>query len=292
MKLEGSYTALITPFNDKYEIDEVGYRQNIDFQIENGTNGLLPVGTTGESATMSHDEHKRIMDIAVDQANSKIPVLCGAGSNNTTESLGLCKHAENTGADAVLIVVPYYNKPTQEGMYQHYKKIAESIDIPVVVYNIPSRTGINMTPETLMRLAEIDNIIGVKEASGNINQMMKIIKDAPNDFSVMSGDDTLTLPLMALGGRGVISVVSNIIPDKVAKICDLLLKNKIEDARKIHYEMLHLIKMMFIETNPAPIKTAMNLLGRPAGRLRLPLVSPLAQNEEKIKTALKDIGLM
>jgi len=230
MKLEGSYTALITPFNDKYEIDEEGYRQNIDFQIGNGTNGLLPVGTTGESATMTHDEHKRIMDIAVDQANGKIPVLTGAGSNNTLESLDLCKHAENTGADAVLIVVPYYNKPTQEGLYQHYKKIAESIEIPVVVYNIPSRTGVNMTPETLLRLAEIDNIIGVKEASGDINQMMKIIKAAPNDFSVMSGDDGLTLPLMALGGRGVVSVVSNIVPDKVAKMCDLLLGNKIEEA--------------------------------------------------------------
>ncbi len=292
MKLKGSYTALITPFDDNYEIDEAGYRENIDFQIENGIHGLLPVGTTGESATMSHAEHKKVVDIAVDQVNGKVPVLAGAGSNNTTESLDLCKHAQNTGADAVLIVCPYYNKPTQEGLYQHYKTLADSIDIPLVIYNVPSRTGKNIEAETTLRLAEIDNIIGIKEASGDINQCMKIIKNAPSDFSVMSGNDDITMPLMAIGGKGVVSVVSNMIPDKVSSMCNAMLEDDIKKGREIFTEIYDFCKDMFIETNPIPIKTAMNMIGRPAGKLRLPLVEPLAQNKEKIKAALKDIGLM
>ncbi|ODS35156.1 MAG: 4-hydroxy-tetrahydrodipicolinate synthase [Candidatus Altiarchaeales archaeon WOR_SM1_86-2] len=291
--MRGSIPALVTPFSRDLSVDEEGLRRNVEFQIENGSSGLVTVGTTGESPTVTPGEHKRITEIAADQANGRVPVIAGTGSNSTDEAIEYTKHAEDCGADASLQVSPYYNKPTQEGLYRHFKAIADAVDIPVILYNIQGRTAVNIEPETMLRLSKIDNIVGVKEASGSIDQVSKILMlTCDEDFVLLSGDDSMTLPMMALGGVGVISVVANIVPSQTAELVKLCEEGNFEDARKIHYKLLPLIHAMFIETNPAPVKFAMNELGMAAGELRLPLVFPGEGNKEKIRQVMRDTGLL
>ncbi len=293
VKIEGAITAMVTPFDSETgKIDVEGLNRNVEFQIANGISGLVPCGTTGESPTLSHDEHDEVIELTVKAARGRVPVIAGTGSNSTQEALRLSKHAEEVGADAVLVVSPYYNKPTQEGLYRHFKAIAESISIPVVVYNIQGRTGVNVETSTLARLSKVNGIIAVKEASGSLPQMMDVISQLPPAFSVVSGDDNLTLPLLALGGRGVISVVSNLLPRKVSDLCAAGLKGDLATARKIHFELLPIFKAAFIETNPIPIKAAMNLAGLPAGPVRMPLCEMQSANYEKLKAVLQQMGVV
>ncbi len=291
-KFRGALTALITPFDDKDNIDEEGLRENVRFQIEQGIHGLVPVGTTGECATLSYDEHERVVDITIDEAKNKVPVVAGTGSNSTKEAITLTKYAKDAGADGALLVAPYYNKPGQRGLYEHYKKIAEEVDIPQIIYNIPSRTGVNVETKTIAKLSKIKNIVGVKEASGNLSQIMQIIKQTDEDFSLISGDDSLAFPILSLGGVGVISVASNLVPDKVANMVDAFLEGDIETSRNLHYELMPLFKALFIETNPGPAKAAMELLGRAAGKPRLPLVGAQPETREKLREVLADLDLV
>lgn len=302
MDISGCHTAIVTPFKKNLDVDYDGLRENVRFQIDNDIDGVVPCGTTGEAATISFAEHKKIIEVVVDEANGKIKVIAGTGSNNTAEAIELTKHAKDAGADACLLICPYYNKPTQEGIYQHYKKITESIDIPIIPYNIKSRTGINIETETIIKLSQIKGIIGVKEASGDLNQISGIIDKtrSTNDknFALLSGDDAMTLPIIAAGGKGVISVISNIVPKDVKALVDYCLSGNFENARDVHYNLLNLIKAMFIETNPAPVKYAMNILkergkhGMDAGNLRLPLVEVADTSKIKIKEALKEYNLI
>ncbi len=289
---EGALTAMVTPFDKDGKVDEEGLRENVRFQIKKGIHGLVPVGTTGECATLSYEEHNRVVDVVVDAAKGKVPVLAGTGSNSTWEAIMLTKHAKEAGADGALLVVPYYNKPTQAGLYQHYKRIAEEIDLPQVIYNIPSRTSVNMLPETMAKLVKVKNIVGVKEASGNLEQIARIIELAGKEFLVISGDDSLTLDILKLGGVGVISVTSNLVPDRVAKMVDSFRSGDIETAKKINDELAPLFKALFIETNPGPVKMAMNWMGMAAGGLRLPLVELEPENQEKLRKVLIDMGLV
>ena len=293
MKFQGAYTAMVTPLDRDGIVDEEGLRENVRFQIEKGIHGLVPVGTTGECATLSYEEHNRVTEITVDAAGGKVPVLAGTGSNSTWEAIMLTEHAKEVGADGALIVVPYYNKPTQEGMYQHYKKIAEEVDIPQVIYNIPSRTGVNMEPETVARLAEFENIVGIKEASNNMEQIMRIIDlTRGKDFSVISGEDSWTFTILGLGGIGVISVASNIVPDRIAKLVDTFMAGDLETSRRMHFELMPLFKAMFIETNPIPVKAAMDMMGMAAGDPRLPLVGIGPENKDKLRRVLVELGLV
>jgi len=290
---EGALTAMITPFDEDDKVDEEGLRENVKFQIKGGIHGLVPVGTTGECATLSYEEHNRVTEVVVDAANGKVPVLAGTGSNSTWEAIMLTKHAKEVGADGALVVVPYYNKPTQAGLYAHFKKIAEEVDIPQVIYNIPSRTGVNMLPETMAKLAKLKNIMGVKEASGDLKQVARIIElTRGEDFMVSSGDDSLTLEIMKLGGVGVISVVSNILPDKVVKLVEACRSGDFRRAKKIDDELAPLSKALFIETNPSPVKMAMNWMGMAAGGLRLPLVEMEQENQAKLRKVLVEMGLV
>ncbi|MEM2907653.1 MAG: 4-hydroxy-tetrahydrodipicolinate synthase [Candidatus Hadarchaeales archaeon] len=290
---KGAYTAMVTPFDEKGEVDEEGLRANVEFQIRKGIHGLVPVGTTGECATLSYEEHKRVIEITVDAAKGRVPVLAGTGSNSTWEAIMLTEHAKEVGADGALLVAPYYNKPTQRGLYEHFKKIAETVDIPQVLYNIPSRTGVNIEPETMAKLAELKNVVGVKEASGSLDQVMRIIQlTSGKEFFVTSGEDSLTFPILALGGIGVISVASNLVPDRVAGMVDAFFEGRLEEARRIHYELMPLFKALFIETNPSPVKAAMEMMGMPAGKPRLPLVELQPENREKLRRVLMDMGLV
>lgn len=291
MAFEGAFTAQITPFNEENELNEDGLRKNIQFQIEGGIDGIVPVGTTGECATLSHDEHERVIEIAVATADGRVPVIAGTGSNSTQEALKLTKHAAETGADAALIVGPYYNKPTQRGLYEHYKKLAEEADIPQIIYNIPSRTGRNIEAETLIKLSKFENVVGVKEASGDLKQVMKIAQNTDDDFNILSGDDRLTLPMLSLGGVGVISVASNLVPGKVSQMVSSYLEGNVETARKIHYELLPLFESLFIETNPGPVKAAMEIIGESAGKPRLPLVEASEESKKKLRKVISDLGL-
>ena len=293
MTFQGAYTAMVTPFDKNGKLDEEGLRANVKFQIERGIHGLVPVGTTGECATLSYDEHNRVTEITVDAAKGKVPVLAGTGSNSTWEAIMLTKHAKEVGADGALIVVPYYNKPTQEGLYQHYKKIAEEVDLPQVIYNIPSRTGVNMEPETVARLAELKNVVGIKEASLNLGQIMRVIDlTRDKDFVVLSGEDSWTISILGLGGTGVISVTSNLVPDRMAKLVDTFMGGDLETARRIHFELMPLFKAMFIETNPGPVKAAMDMMVMAAGKPRLPLVEVGPENQEKLRRVLVELGLV
>jgi 4-hydroxy-tetrahydrodipicolinate synthase len=289
---EGVFTALVTPFDADGKVDEEGLRKNVEFQIESGIDGLVPVGTTGECATLSYEEHNRVVEIVVDATKGRVPVLAGTGSNSTWEALMLTRYAKEVGANGALLVVPYYNKPTQAGLYAHFKKIAEEVDIPQVLYNIPSRTGLNMLPETIAKLAKLKNVVGVKEASGDLEQIKRIIELTGEAFSVISGDDSLTLEIMKLGGVGVISVTSNLVPKRVVELVKAAQKGDWERAQRVHEELLPLFKALFIETNPGPIKAAMNLLGLPAGGLRLPLVEMDPQNKEKLREVLVQLGIL
>ena len=289
---KGVFTAIITPFKDNGDIDELAFRKLIDFQLENGIHGLVPMGTTGESPTLTHDEHIEAIRIVTEQVKGKVPIIAGTGSNCTREAVNLTKKAKDLGVTASLQVAPYYNKPTQEGFYRHFLKLAESVDLPLIIYNIPGRSGKNIENSTTLKLAKHPNIIGVKEASGNINQMMELIRDKPESFVVLSGDDIFTYPLMALGGSGVVSVASNIIPDRMVAFCEAALKGDFAAARKMHYELLPLFKAIFIETNPIPIKTSLALKGMVNEVFRLPMCPMLPENKEKLKTVLKQYDLI
>ncbi|MBU1007129.1 MAG: 4-hydroxy-tetrahydrodipicolinate synthase [Candidatus Omnitrophica bacterium] len=289
---EGPMVAIITPFK-KGKIDEKKLAELVEFHIKGGTSAIVPCGTTGESATLSYDEHERVIEIVIEAADKRVPVMAGTGSNNTSEAVMLTTHAKKAGADASLQITPYYNKPTQEGIYRHFKKIAEESDLPLIVYNIQSRTGVNITPETMHRLSKVKNIVGVKEASGNLDQMSEIYSLCGKGFDLISGDDSLTLPILAIGGTGVISVVANIVPKDVASMVSKFKAGDMEGARKIHCKLLPLIKALFIETNPIPVKTAMTLMGMiDEPGLRLPMCDMSEANLGKLKKALKDYGLL
>ena len=294
-KLRNVITAMITPFNEDLTIDEPKYREFIRFQIQNGCQPLT-MGTTGESATLSHEEHHIAMDITVDEGkkSGKNPfILAGAGSNSTKEAISLCQYAENAGADGCLVVVPYYNKPVQHSLVDHFSAVAESISLPIILYNVPGRTGRNLEPETVSKLAyKNDNIVGIKCASGNIDQITKYIKTTPDDFIVLSGDDGMTYHIMALGGKGVVSVASNIIPAKLVDFTNTMLNGKWENAREMQLELFDLFKILFVETNPAPVKLSAELMGIMNKRMRLPLTPPLEENQEKIKTVLRNLNLL
>ncbi|MBN1526031.1 MAG: 4-hydroxy-tetrahydrodipicolinate synthase [Candidatus Omnitrophica bacterium] len=289
---KGSMVALVTPFKNG-KVDEKALRELVEFQIKNGTTALVPCGTTGESATLSYEEHDRVIELSVQFAAGRVPVIAGTGANSTEEAIALTEHARKAGAKASLQVSPYYNRPTQKGLYLHFKAIAEAVDIPLILYNIASRTGVNIEPETFARLArDCNNIIGVKEASGSLEQMAKIKKLCPKEFLLISGDDALTLPVMAIGGTGIISVVANIIPRDVADICAAFEKGDIRKAQELHYKMLPLVKAMFIETNPIPVKTAMGLMKMCEPSLRLPMCEMEPANREKLVKELKEYKLI
>ncbi len=288
---KGAIVAIVTPFKNG-KVDEEALRELIEFQIKNGTDGIVPCGTTGESPVLSHDEHDRVIEITVDAVKKRVPVIAGTGSNSTEEALRLTKHAYDVGADGALIVCPYYNRPTQEGLYQHYKLIAERVPIPIIIYNIPGRTGVNMTPETLGRLAKIKNIVGVKEAAGSLQQMAEIIALCGPEFSVLSGDDFFTYPLMCLGGHGIISVVSNVAPADMAALVDSFNAGDMKKARDLHYKMSPLISSLFIETNPTPVKAALSMMGKIQYEIRLPLCKLSDGNYDKLKKAMQNYGLI
>ena len=292
MKIDGLYTAIVTPFSKSNELDEEGLRSNIRFQIENKVSGIVPVGTTGESATLSESEHKKVIDIAVEEAKGKIKVFAGTGSNNTVEAIEYTRYAKDAGADAALMITPYYNKPTQEGVYQHYKKVADEVDIPIILYTVPGRTMVNIEPDTTKRLSGIKNIIGIKDASGSLDQVTREIALCGKDFTVLSGEDSLNYPIMCLGGKGAISVVSNIAPKQLCELVNSALRGNHKRAAELHYQLYDLCKILFIETNPSPVKAAMNMMDLAAGNPRLPLVPVKKESEEKIKAALKELGLI
>lgn len=287
---KGSFVALATPHRADGSLDEKKFRELIEFQIKNGTDGIVPCGCTGEAATMSHDEQKRLIKITIETANKRSLVIAGTGSNYTEEAIDLTRFAKKAGADGALSITPYYNKPTPEGQYLHYEKIAREVDIPIVLYNVPSRTGISILPQTVARLSEIDNIVAIKEASGSLDQVSQILSLC--DITVLSGDDSLTLPMMSIGATGVISVAANIMPKEVATMVKLALEGKYEEARKVHFELMPIFKGLFMETNPIPVKTAMSLMNLIEANWRLPLCHMTDENEIKWKKILKEAGLI
>lgn len=287
----GAIVAIVTPFKDG-KVDEDALRELIEFQIANGTDGIVPCGTTGESATLSHEEHDRVIEITIDAVKKRVPVIAGTGSNSTAEAIRLTKHAYEAGADGALIVCPYYNRPTQEGLYQHYKLIAESVPIPILPYNIPSRTGVNLLPEMVAKLAKIKNIVGIKEASGSIKQMSDVIELCGDDFAVLSGDDLFTLPLLAMGGAGIISVISNVAPADMSGLVDAFAAGDLSRAKALHHKMSPLIESLFIEVNPTPVKAALYLMGKIQYEYRLPLCKMSDANLEKLKKVIVNYGLI
>jgi 4-hydroxy-tetrahydrodipicolinate synthase len=289
--IQGAIVAMVTPFRNG-KVDEEALRRLIEEQIMAGTDGIVPCGTTGESTTLSHEEHDRVIEITIDAVKKRVPVIAGTGSNSTAEALRLTKHAWEAGADAALIVCPYYNKPTQEGLYLHYRTVAEEVPIPIIVYNIQGRTGVNMATETLSRLAKIPNIVGVKEASGSLKQMDDVIHLCGPDFTVLSGDDIFTLALLAIGGKGVISVISNVVPGDMAGMVDAFAAGDLEKARQLHYRMSPLIEALFIETNPIPVKAALAMMGKIEYELRLPLCKMAEKNAAALKKVMQDYGLI
>ena len=290
-KFYGAFTALITPFTSN-GIDEAAYKKFINWQIAQGIHGLVPCGTTGESPTLSEKEHGHVIDICVQTVAKRVPIIAGAGSNSTAEAVYMTKHAAKVWADAVLVVTPYYNKPTNKGIYLHYKAVSESADIPIILYNIAGRTGKNIEPDLMAKLAGIKNIIGVKEASGNLEQMKKIRELCPKDFLLISGDDALTLPILNMDGVGIISVASNIVPKDVAELVNTFNKGDKAGAQDINSKLLPLVESLFIETNPIPVKTAASLMGFCSGEMRLPMCEMEEANLIKLKQALKAYGLI
>ena len=287
----GAFTAIVTPFKDG-KLDEAGLRELIRFGIDGGISGFVPSGTTGESPTLSHDEHRRVVEIVVKEVAGQVRVIAGTGSNSTNEAVELTRFAQEIGADGALLVSPYYNKPTQEGLYQHFKSVADAVDIPIIVYNIQGRTAINVENATMERLSRISNIVGVKEASGSILQMSEVIRLCGTEFDVLSGDDQITFPLMALGGKGVISVITNIVPGKMVEMVRNMLEGNIEEARLIHFEIYELCQAMFIETNPIPVKAALGFMGKIQPEYRLPLCALSPSNAEKLKTVMARYGII
>ena len=296
-ELKGAYTALITPMKENGDVDQDGFRKLINFQIEQGIDGLLPLGTTGETPTLSDDEEEKLIRIAIDEVKGRVPVIIGAGSNNTKHMIVYTKRAKDMGADAALVVTPYYNKPNDSGIIAHFEE-ASKIGIPIIVYNIASRTGRNIPTPLMQKIAAFPNIAGVKEASGDLGQMIDVLetiafprRGSANPFYVLSGDDAFTMPLAALGGDGTISVISNLVPARVKALTKACLSGDFEEARRIHFELMPLIRAAFIETNPVPIKLAMNWAGLPAGPTRLPLGKLESKNEAVLKAAMEKLGI-
>ena len=289
--IQGCATALVTPFKPNGELDEEALRELVSLQEKAGIDYIVPCGTTGESATMTHKEHLKVIEIVLDQAK-RAKVIAGAGSNSTMEAIQLTKGAKDMGAKAILSISPYYNKPTQNGIVKHYETIADAADIPIIVYNVPGRTGSNILPSTVLKLAGHSNIVGVKEASGNIGQIMAILAKVPKGFSVMSGDDAMTFPMMSLGGNGVISVASNVAPKEVCNMVHSALDGNWPEARREHFLLLDLFNNLFIETNPIPVKTALRLMGKTSGTFRLPLCDMEPANLEVLRKTLAQIGLV
>ena len=287
---EGCFVAIVTPFR-KGEIDEDNFRGLIQFQLEKGVNGIVPCGTTGESPSLSHEEHKKLIRITVEEVKGKIPIIAGTGSNSTKEAIELTIYAKEIGADAALIITPYYNKPTQKGMKSHYQKLSE-VELPIIIYNVPSRTGVNILPSTVATLSKLKNIAGIKEASGKIDQISEIVSSCQPGFAVLSGDDSLTFPILALGGVGVISVLANILPQQVAQLVKTWFEGEVERTKELHYKLFPLFKAMFIETNPIPVKTAMAKLKMIPKEWRLPLEEMEKENEEKLEKILTQHGLI
>jgi len=288
---KGSMVAIVTPFKNG-KVDEKALGDLIEFHIKSGTDVIVPCGTTGESATLSHEEHHRVVEFTVKTVNGRVPVVAGAGSNSTSETIDLANYAKKAGADGVLLITPYYNKPTQEGLFLHFKKVTDSVDIPVILYNVPGRTGVNMLPATVARLRAIKNIVGIKEATGDLKQISELIRLCGRDFDVISGDDFTTLPMLAIGGVGAISVTTNIIPGDASAMFDAFFAGKMAEALTFHFKMEPLHSLMFIETNPIPVKTSLALMGKIAEEFRLPLCAMAEANKDKLKKALKDYGLI
>ena len=288
---KGVFVAIVTPFKNG-KIDEEALRGLIDFQIAGGVDGIVPCGTTGESATLNHEEHDQVIRIAVDACKGKASVLAGTGSNSTQEAIQLSRNAKNAGADGLLQITPYYNKPNQEGLYHHFSSIADAVDLPIVLYNVPSRTSVNMVPETVVRLAKTEKIVGIKEASGSLQAISKIIDNCGKDFTVLSGDDPLLWPILAIGGKGVISVTANILPAKVAALCKAAAIGDIAGARSLHYELMDINDSLFIDTNPIPVKAALHLMGKIENELRGPLIKLSKDTLERLKKAMACHGLL
>jgi 4-hydroxy-tetrahydrodipicolinate synthase len=291
-KLKGCGTALVTPFKDDRSLDEEALRRFVDFQISEGIDFLVPCGTTGESPTLSDSEHRRVVEIVAEQARGRVPVIAGAGGNNTEHVIKLARECERIGVDGLLSVTPYYNKPTQEGLYQHFKAIADSTSLPIVLYNVPPRTNVNILPDTVVRLSEISNIVGVKEASGDISQIADIFNRVPNNFKVLSGDDSMTLPLIAVGGVGLISVASNEAPRNLTALTTACLNNNWDEARRLNRELFPLMKANFIETSPGPVKAALSMMGKIKEVYRLPIVPVKPETKERLRALLVDLKLM
>jgi 4-hydroxy-tetrahydrodipicolinate synthase len=291
-RFQGTGTAMITPFKSDGSVDEKALRRFVDFQIDGGIDMLLPCGTTGEGATLDENETDRVVQIVIEQSRQRVPVIVGAGSNSTAKAIQMTKRAKRLGADGVLSVGPYYNKPTQQGYYEHFKAITDADDIPVIVYNVPGRTGGNIEAKTMLRLAEIPNIVAVKEASGNLGQIMDIIREAPSEFRVLSGDDALALAIVAVGGDGVVSVVSNETPATMSTMIDAALQGNVDKARELHYKLLPLMNVNFIESNPIPAKAALAMMGLIEENYRLPLVRIAPANREKVAKVVEELGLL
>ncbi len=287
----GALSAIVTPFSDG-AVDEPALRDLIEWQIGAGVQGIVPCGSTGESATLSHAEHEQVIRIAIEQTKKRVPVVAGTGSNSTAEAIRLTAAAREMGADAALLISPYYNKPTQEGIYKHYKMIAQSVDLPLIIYNLPGRTGSNIMPETMARLCEVRNIVGVKEASGSMDQISDIRRLCGERFTILSGDDSATLPLMALGASGVISVITNVMPREMTEMVSAALAGNYARAREIHYQMLPLMRALFIETNPIPVKHAMSLLKKCSPEVRMPLTPMSPPAADKLKAVMKEMRLL
>lgn len=287
---KGVIPALVTPFKDDFSVDYEGMARNIDY-MEKYVDAFVPCGTTGEASTLDYEEHVEVVKFVVE--TSKLPVIAGSGSNSTREAIWLTKKVEKVGADAAMLVTPYYNKPNDAGLYEHYKAIAKEVSIPLIIYNIPSRTGINVSPQLMLKLSEIDNIVGVKEASGNLKQISDIIRLVKKkDFVVLSGDDFLTLPILSIGGKGVISVAANVAPHMMKELYNAFIEGKISKAIEIHHKLSPLFEALFIDTNPIPVKKAMELMGLASGKPRLPLVELSADKTEKLKKVLKELELI
>jgi 4-hydroxy-tetrahydrodipicolinate synthase len=287
----GSIVAIVTPFR-KGRVDERALGDLIEFQLANGTDGIVPCGTTGESATLSHQEHERVVAFTIEAVKRRVPVIAGAGSNSTDEAIALTRHAKKVGADGALLITPYYNKPMQEGLFRHYKAVAEAVDLPLVLYNIPSRTSVNMLPSTVGRLAAVRNIVAIKEGSGSLQQVSEIIQACGDRFTVLSGDDPLTIPMMAVGAKGVITVTANIAPADMAVMVDTFAAGQLDRARRLHDKMFPLFTALFYETNPIPVKAALAMMGKINEELRLPLCPMASESREKLARVMKEYGLI
>lgn len=297
MNFEGTAVAMVTPFNKDLTIDEEGFRENVNWLIDHGVDGLVGVGTTGESATLNHDEHQKVIDILIDEVDGRVATFAGTGSNSTSEALSLTKYAEDAGADFALLITPYYNKPQQHGVIEHYRHVNDNVDIDIVAYNVPSRTGLDMAPETIVELAKMDKISALKEASSDVDKTSKTMRllrqnQLEDDIVILSGSDELTLPLMSIGAKGVISASANIDPRRMVLMVNSILDGQMDKALDLHYEMYDLIKALFMESSPAPAKEALKMMGLPSGPLRLPLVPMLDENKEHLRKVLIDAGII